>query len=156
MHEHSFVTRKSLVPRKFSRKFVVSLKTLLSPQPTSKTTEKENVNSNIEGRRITNAEPRRNTVTSRGGARPTVGAGSARPTVGGGGGGGAGGARPSNLNGVGARRDSNLKADGVDVNQTWNSQKVYVGDRAKIRETGRMGDVMFVGRIASFGSGLTC
>lgn len=40
------------------------------------------------------------------------------------------------------------------ANGTWNAQKLYVGDRAKIRDSGRSGDVMFVGRISSIGQGM--
>eukprot|EP00391_Amoebophrya_sp_Ameob2_P011975 CAMPEP_0178986944 /NCGR_PEP_ID=MMETSP0795-20121207/2984_1 /TAXON_ID=88552 /ORGANISM="Amoebophrya sp., Strain Ameob2" /LENGTH=597 /DNA_ID=CAMNT_0020678059 /DNA_START=60 /DNA_END=1853 /DNA_ORIENTATION=- len=72
-------------------------------------------------------------------------AGGRRPSSGIGGGGGVVGNR---VGGAAAGGEMNL--DG-----TWNQQKVYVGDRAKIRETGRSGDVMFVGRINSLGTGLT-
>ncbi len=45
-------------------------------------------------------------------------------------------------------------SSGAGPNGTWNAQKLYVGDRAKIRDSGRLGDVMFVGRIATIGQGM--
>ncbi|CAD7966890.1 unnamed protein product [Amoebophrya sp. A25] len=62
--------------------------------------------------------------------------------------------RATNHANAGGPSAGRLSDDQDSKNATWNMQKVYVGDRAKIRETGRTGDVMFVGRIASLGSGL--
>ncbi|CAD7958049.1 unnamed protein product [Amoebophrya sp. A120] len=69
---------------------------------------------------------------------------------------GAGARRPTTHAGGGGanNRAGNLGDNKRGLDETWNAQKVYVGDRAKIRETGRAGDVMFVGRINSFGTGL--
>jgi len=43
------------------------------------------------------------------------------------------------------REASEKAAEGPDLNSTINSKKFYVGDRAKIKESGRQGEIMYVG-----------